>query len=82
MPQVNMIRDSQMRAPTFCSSLIREILAAAQKPQVMSFAGGLLAEVMLPKLDWTDIILVSCGCKRPASRESNLCWKPGKDKDE
>lgn len=39
------------------SSLIREILAAAQKPQVMSFAGGLPAEVMLPKLDWTDMPL-------------------------
>ncbi|SDU99818.1 aminotransferase-like domain-containing protein [Pseudomonas mucidolens] len=34
------------------SSLIREILAAAQRPQVMSFAGGLPAEVMLPELDW------------------------------
>jgi DNA-binding transcriptional MocR family regulator len=37
------------------SSLIREILAAAQRPQVMSFAGGLPAEVMLPKVDWTDM---------------------------
>ena len=34
------------------SSLIREILAAAQRPQVMSFAGGLPAEAMLPALDW------------------------------
>src|SRR5690606_42161455 len=35
------------------SSLIREILAAAQRPEVMSFAGGLLAEPMLPKVDWS-----------------------------
>ncbi len=34
------------------SSLIREILAAAQRPQMMSFAGGLPAEAMLPKVDW------------------------------
>ncbi|MGE7957736.1 PLP-dependent aminotransferase family protein [Pseudomonas sp. NPDC089530] len=34
------------------SSLIREILAAAQRPEVMSFAGGLPAEAMLPPLDW------------------------------
>ncbi|MGY4818616.1 aminotransferase-like domain-containing protein [Pseudomonas chlororaphis subsp. piscium] len=34
------------------SSLIREILAAAQRPEVMSFAGGLPAEAMLPKTDW------------------------------
>ncbi|MDZ4300099.1 MAG: PLP-dependent aminotransferase family protein, partial [Pseudomonas sp.] len=34
------------------SSLIREILAAAQRPEVMSFAGGLPAEAMLPALDW------------------------------
>lgn len=32
--------------------MIREILAAAQRPQVMSFAGGLPAEAMLPELDW------------------------------
>ena len=37
------------------SSLIREILAAAQRPQVMSFAGGLPAEVMLPKVEWSDM---------------------------
>lgn len=35
------------------SSLIREILAAAQRPEVMSFAGGLPAEPMLPKVDWS-----------------------------
>ncbi|WPO98842.1 PLP-dependent aminotransferase family protein [Pseudomonas sp. HR96] len=34
------------------SSLIREILAAAQRPEMMSFAGGLPAEAMLPALDW------------------------------
>lgn len=35
------------------SSLIREILAAAQRPEVMSFAGGLPAEPMLPQVDWS-----------------------------
>ena len=37
------------------SSLIREILAAAQRPDVMSFAGGLPAEAMLPKVDWAPM---------------------------
>lgn len=37
------------------SSLIREILAAAQKPEVMSFAGGLPAESMLPKIEWAKM---------------------------
>ncbi|MCQ4326627.1 GntR family transcriptional regulator [Stutzerimonas stutzeri] len=37
------------------SSLIREILAAAQRPEVMSFAGGLPAEPMLPKVDWAEL---------------------------
>ncbi|WP_415845098.1 PLP-dependent aminotransferase family protein [Stutzerimonas zhaodongensis] len=37
------------------SSLIREILAAAQRPEVMSFAGGLPAESMLPKVDWDQM---------------------------
>ena len=37
------------------SSLIREILAAAQRPEVMSFAGGLPAEPMLPKVDWATM---------------------------
>lgn len=36
-------------------SLIREILAAAQRPEVMSFAGGLPAEPMLPKVDWAEM---------------------------
>src|SRR3989338_5850487 len=37
------------------SSLIREILAAAQRPEVMSFAGGLPAEAMLPRGEWADL---------------------------
>ncbi|WP_313089621.1 PLP-dependent aminotransferase family protein [Pseudomonas sp.] len=37
------------------SSLIREILAAAQRPEVMSFAGGLPAEPMLPNVQWVDM---------------------------
>ncbi|WP_263143516.1 PLP-dependent aminotransferase family protein [Pseudomonas sp. RIT-PI-AD] len=37
------------------SSLIREILAAAQRPEVMSFAGGLPAESMLPTLEWAEM---------------------------
>ena len=47
------------------SSLIREILAAAQRPEVMSFAGGLPAEPMLPKVEWDEM---------PAARRSLLCW--------
>lgn len=39
------------------SSLIREILAAAQRPEVMSFAGGLPAESMLPNVEWADMPL-------------------------
>ncbi|MFJ4145325.1 PLP-dependent aminotransferase family protein [Pseudomonas sp. NPDC089734] len=39
------------------SSLIREILAAAQRPEVMSFAGGLPAESMLPKVEWAEMPL-------------------------
>jgi len=37
------------------SSLIREILAAAQRPEVMSFAGGLPAESMLPRVEWAQM---------------------------
>ncbi|UNG20609.1 PLP-dependent aminotransferase family protein [Stutzerimonas zhaodongensis] len=37
------------------SSLIREILAAAQRPEVMSFAGGLPAESMLPQVEWAEM---------------------------
>ncbi|MCO8160617.1 PLP-dependent aminotransferase family protein [Pseudomonas sp. 21LCFQ010] len=36
-------------------SLIREILAAAQRPEVMSFAGGLPAESMLPAVQWAEM---------------------------
>lgn len=37
------------------SSLIRDILAAAQRPEVMSFAGGLPAERCLPAVDWSQL---------------------------
>jgi 2-aminoadipate transaminase len=37
------------------SSLIREILAAAQRPDMMSFAGGLPAQAMLPSSEWSDM---------------------------
>lgn len=37
------------------SSLIREILAAAQRPGVLSFAGGLPAQSMLPEVDWSAL---------------------------
>jgi DNA-binding transcriptional MocR family regulator len=37
------------------SSLIREILAAAQRPGMMSFAGGLPAEEMLPAVEWAEM---------------------------
>lgn len=37
------------------SSLIRDILAAAQRPEVMSFAGGLPAERCLPEVDWSGM---------------------------
>ena len=37
------------------SSLIRDILAAAQRPEVMSFAGGLPAERCLPEVDWSGL---------------------------
>ncbi len=37
------------------SSLIRDILAAAQRPEVMSFAGGLPAERCLPAVDWSTM---------------------------
>jgi DNA-binding transcriptional MocR family regulator len=35
------------------SSIIREILASAQKPNVISFAGGLPAEGSFPDIDWS-----------------------------
>lgn len=37
------------------SSLIREILAAAQRPGVMSFADGLPAEAMLANVQWAEM---------------------------
>ena len=37
------------------SSLIREILSAAQRPEVISFAGGLPAEPMLPMVEWSEM---------------------------
>jgi len=37
------------------SNLIREILAAAQRPEVMSFAGGLPAAAMMPVMDWDEL---------------------------
>lgn len=37
------------------SSLIRDILAAAQRPEVMSFAGGLPAERCLPAVNWSHM---------------------------
>ena len=35
------------------SSIIREILASAQKPNIISFAGGLPAEGSFPDIDWS-----------------------------
>lgn len=37
------------------SSLIREILAAAQQPGMLSFAGGLPASEQLPQVDWQEM---------------------------
>ena len=37
------------------SSIIREILAAAQKPGVISFAGGLPAAASFPDVDWSTL---------------------------
>src|SRR5690606_16225805 len=50
MPAVFSERISRLKG-----SLIREILAAAQRPEVMSFAGGLPAEALLPTLDWSEL---------------------------
>lgn len=36
-------------------SLIREILAVAQRPEVISFAGGLPAAEKLPEFDWSQM---------------------------
>lgn len=43
------------RIERLMGSLIREILAAAQRPEVISFAGGLPAASCLPKLDFTGM---------------------------
>ena len=43
------------RVERLSGSLIREILAAAQRPEVISFAGGLPAADCLPKLDFTGV---------------------------
>ncbi|MBP8814751.1 MAG: PLP-dependent aminotransferase family protein [Laribacter sp.] len=43
------------RANQLTSSLIREILAATQQPGVISFAGGLPATDLLPKLNWSSV---------------------------
>jgi DNA-binding transcriptional MocR family regulator len=40
------------RIQRLSGSLIREILAAAQRPEVISFAGGLPAAEKLPEFDW------------------------------
>ncbi|MBP8127918.1 MAG: aminotransferase class I/II-fold pyridoxal phosphate-dependent enzyme, partial [Aeromonadaceae bacterium] len=37
------------------SSIIREILAAAQQPGVISFAGGLPAAASFPEADWSTL---------------------------
>ncbi|UDM16978.1 PLP-dependent aminotransferase family protein [Vogesella sp. XCS3] len=43
------------RIERLSGSLIREILAAAQRPEVISFAGGLPAADCLPKLDFSGV---------------------------
>lgn len=43
------------RISRLTGSLIREILAAAQRPEVISFAGGLPAADCLPELDFTGV---------------------------
>ena len=43
------------RIERLSGSLIREILAAAQQPQMISFAGGLPAGQCLPQLDFADM---------------------------
>jgi len=50
MPAVFSERISRLKG-----SLVREILAAAQRPEVMSFAGGLPAESLLPRLNWDGL---------------------------
>jgi len=43
------------RVERLSGSLIREILAAAQRPEVISFAGGLPAASCLPELDFSGV---------------------------
>lgn len=43
------------RIQRLSGSLIREILAAAQRPEVISFAGGLPAAEKLPEFDWSAV---------------------------
>ncbi len=43
------------RSQFLTSSIIREILAAAQKPGVISFAGGLPAAASFPEVDWSTL---------------------------
>lgn len=43
------------RIERLSGSLIREILAAAQRPEVISFAGGLPASQCLPELDFSAV---------------------------
>lgn len=43
------------RVNRLSGSLIREILAAAQRPEVISFAGGLPAAEKLPAFDWSEM---------------------------
>ena len=44
-----------LRIQYLTSSIIREILAAAQKPGVISFAGGLPAAASFPEVDWSTL---------------------------
>ena len=43
------------RISTLSSSIIREILAAAQQPGVISFAGGLPAADSFPEPNWSAL---------------------------
>lgn len=43
------------RVNRLSGSLIREILAVAQRPEVISFAGGLPAAEKLPEFDWSQM---------------------------
>ena len=43
------------RIQSLTSSIIREILASAQQPGMISFAGGLPAEQSFPDVDWSTL---------------------------